>query len=42
MINRILKTILMVKILSSFKDSIDPVKLTLEKFSKVWEMIKEK
>lgn len=42
MINRILKTLLMIKILSSYRNSIDPVKQTLEQFSKVWDVIKEK
>lgn len=42
MINRILKTLLMIKILSSYRNSIDQVKQTLEQFSKVWDVIKEK
>ncbi len=42
MINRILKTVIMIKILDSYKDSVDPLKLAIENFNKLWDLIKEK
>ncbi len=41
MINRILKTLIFLKLIDAYKNSVDPGKYSANVFSEIWKLIKE-